>query len=325
MHCLRRDGAQLARKWDFFSFLLIVAAASSTVASAAVVEDAGRRKLEVEVGSQSIHIHSSGSRKSQGGSGKASKFNSAVEDAVGDMRRGEEVSNIIRRAATEGVREDMTSQVEPPVAQMMFRQNAASQDGAQPFFVGSWNGHRNNWYGDVGISFVPQVDFTIVSLGRHYHNETHITETVPVTLWSVETKTALAIVNVGPQSFKEGHYVWEPVEAPGVPVSQGREYRLTQACTPGMRDKWFDETLPYDDIVSNAATGFARFKGGVNFSGFGYPVSENGQFRRAGMVNFKMAKPPTHIIEGGAPRGAEICRVMISLCLFVLLVGLKHP
>lgn len=295
----------------------IVGVAYLSAASAASVEAAGRGQLEVVVGPQNLHIHSSSSRKPQ-----ASRHPSQDKKAPNDERGGEEVPNIVRRETVEtGVEDTAPSQVQPAVTQMMFRENAASQDGAQPFFVGSWNGHRNNWYGDVGISFIPQVDFTIVSLGRHYHNETHITETVPVTLWSVETKTSLAIVNVGPDSFKEGHYVWEPVEAPGVALSQGREYRLTQACTPGMRDKWFDATLNFDEIVSNAATGFARFKGGVNQSGYGYPVNENGQFRRAGMVNFKMAKPPTHILKDGAPHSAEICRVMIALCLMPLLFG----
>jgi hypothetical protein len=296
-----------------------------SAAFAAAVEDTGRRQLEVVVGPESLHIHSSHSRKPHGDSSEASLHASQSKKAMNEERGGDEVLNIVRREAAEAGRRDAVSpQVEAPLAQMMFRQNAASQDGAQPFFVGSWNGHRNNWYGDVGISFIPQRDFTIVSLGRHYHNETHITETVPVTLWSVETKMALAVVNVGPRSYHEGHYMWEPVEAPGVPVSQGREYRLTQACQPGMADKWFDATLSYNEIVANAATGYARFKGGVNQSGFGYPVDEDGQFRRAGMVNFKMAKPPVHIVEGGSPRSSEICRVMIALCLLPLLIAFHH-
>lgn len=203
----------------------------------------------------------------------------------------------------------------------LLRAGAASQDGAMPYFVGSWNGDRNNWYGDVGVSFVPQKDFTVVSLGRHRHNETGLVHNVPVTLWSVETKAPLAIVNIGPDSFREGHYHWEPVDAPGVTLSQGREYRLTQACTPNMADKWFDQTISYQEIEANAATGFARFVGGVNQSGFGFPEHTNGQFRRAGMVNFKMKPPPVHTPQdGGAPRtGVEMA--VAALCLLAASVG----
>lgn len=301
---MHSDGMPLLGRQGRFSLMFFVVASTSwKVAGAAALEDAGRRRLEVEIGSQSLHIH-------QGGSDQA--------------------SNIVRREAADEAREDSASsetKVDPPLAQMLIRQNAASQDGAQPFFVGNWNGRRNNWYGDVGISFVPQQDFTIVSLGRHYHNESGITETVPVTLWSVETKTPLAVVNVGPKSFHEGHYMWEPVAAPGVPVSQGREYRLTQACTPGMTDKWFDGSVSYDEVFSNAATGFARFKGGVNESGYDYPENENGQFRRPGMVNFKMAKPPVKITDerGGAPYSANINRVMLWLSFLPVLCCLMRP
>merc|ERR1719277_1496547 len=126
-----------------------------------------------------------------------------------------------------------------------YRHNAASQAGAQPYFLGNWNGQRNNWFGDVGISFIAERDFKIVSLGRHWHNQTGLHDTVKVSLWSVEAQSetpdqALAEVMVGPNSFREGHYAWEPVSAPGVVISQGREYRISQACTPGMHDKWYD-------------------------------------------------------------------------------------
>lgn len=209
----------------------------------------------------------------------------------------------------------------PEVASALLSGGLASQDGAMPFFVGSWNGKRNNWYGDVGVSFVPQKDFTIVSLGRHHHNETGLQQTTTVTLWSTDTKEALAIVNIGPGAFLEGHYRWEPVDAPGVVVSQGREYRLTQACTPNMVDKWYDSAASFEEIEANAATGYARFVGGVNQSGFGYPVNTNGQFRRPGIVNFKMKPPPTKSIQGAARHSSSF---QTAVLVITLLTGLAR-
>lgn len=186
------------------------------------------------------------------------------------------------------------------------------EDGSFPYFVGSWSGQRNNWYGDVGYAFVPQKDFTILSLGRHHHNSTGLTMTVPVTLWSVEDKAPLAICNVGHSSPKEGHYRWEPVDPPGVAVKAGREYRITQQCTPMMQDKWYDLQVSELEINAMAATGFARFIGGVNQSGPGYPENVDGQFRRPGMVNFKMKEEPI-VLQGGVRHGSEIQAVIVAL------------
>jgi len=209
--------------------------------------------------------------------------------------------------------------IEDP-AQLQQRGVAASQDGAMPYFVGSWNGLRNNWYGDVGVSFVPQKDFTVVSLGRHHHNQTGLRQIVPVTLWSVETKQALAVVNVGPHSFLEGHYHWEPVDSPGVVLGKGKEYRLTQACTPNMADKWFDRTVSFMEVEANAATSYARFVGAVNQSGFGFPENTDGQFRRAGMVNFKM-KAASGNQDSSARRFAHLQIAMVAVSLGAVLVA----
>lgn len=246
--------------------VLVVAACLSSSAAAAAVVDEGSAMLEVEIGAKSFSVHH------------------------GSNARHHPVARREREA-------DGLSQLEQ-------QEVAASQDGAFPYFVGSWNGFRNNWYGDVGIAFVPQRDFHITSLGRHHHNVTGLKQTAPVTLWSVETQMPLAIVNIGPDSTLEGHYHWAPVDEPGVQVKQGREYRLTQACTPNMADTWFDQTLSFEDVEANTATGHARFIGAVNLSGFGYPVNVNGQFRRAGMVNFKM-RPPVHHIAGGVGSGSD--------------------
>jgi len=200
--------------------------------------------------------------------------------------------------------------------------SSVSQDGSFPYFVGSWSGQRNNWYGDVGYAFVPQKDFTILSLGRHHHNSTGLTMTVPVTLWSVEDKAPLAICNVGHSSPKEGHYRWEPVDPPGVAVKAGREYRITQQCTPMMEDKWYDLQVSELEIESMAATGLARFIGGVNQSGPGYPENADGQFRRPGMVNFKLKEEPMVLPgspEGGARHGHEIQAAIVALSFWSML------
>lgn len=224
----------------------------------------------------------------------------SVGNSVLEAEIGPKLLSVHRSSKTYATHTSVTRREDTKAtAQLQLREGAASQDGSMPYFVGSWNGHRNNWYGDVGVSFVPQKDFTIVSLGRHHHNETGLVQTAPVTLWSVETKLPLAIVNIGPRSFLEGHYHWEPIDSPGVTVSQGREYRLTQACTPNMADKWFDQVVSFEEVEANAATGFARFVGAVNMSGYGYPEYTNGQFRRPGMVNFKMKPPPVQVVENG--------------------------
>jgi len=211
---------------------------------------------------------------------------------------GTDAPAIVRReiANATGKTKDLrvhAAAAEPSSLASSRKRKAASQDGAMPYFVGSWDGTRNNWFGDVGIAIVPQKDFRLVSLGRHHHGVTGLMATVPVTLWSVETEEPLAIVNIGPKSTKEGYYHWEPTDDPGVLLEQGREYRISQACTPGMHDKWFDEAIGFEEIEAYAATGTARFVGGVNQSGYGYPVFSNGQFRRAGMVNFKMISAKT--------------------------------
>lgn len=195
---------------------------------------------------------------------------------------------------------------------------SVSMDGSMPYFLGSWSGTRNNWYGDVGISFVAQKTFKIVSLGRHHHDKTGLKHTAPVTLWSVETQRKLAVLDIGPHSVKEGHYHWEPIDSPGVTVTQGREYRLTQACTPGMEDKWYDEAITFEEVEAMAATGYARFVGGVNESGFGYPESENGQFRRPGIVNFKFMPPADPLVRSCSNRPKSLGAYVASALLACL-------
>lgn len=174
----------------------------------------------------------------------------------------------------------------------------------QPFFAGSWDGDRKDWNGDVGIGFRALKDFRIVALGRHIPDGARrLQDAVSVTLWSVETKKALAVVQVGPDSFVEGKYSWVPVIAPGVVVTKGTEYRLTQECFLDMNDTWYDGTVDERDLPAKAATEYVIFEGGVNTSGFGYPVNENPGYiegkimklRRPGIVNFKMQFLPVSL------------------------------
>lgn len=207
----------------------------------------------------------------------------------------------------------------------------ASQDGSMPYFSdnAAWNGYRNNWFGDVGYAFVPKKDFLVVALGRHIHNVSGLSETRPVTLWSVQDAgMPLGVANVGPHSSKEGHYRFAPLDEPGVTVYAGREYRISQACEPGMADKWYDRTETSDVIQAYAATGYASFVGGVNESGWGYPSNSNGQYRRPGMVNFKIKDLPLNLVTGAvdnglvqnaAHRSAEFCMALLALSLLPFL------
>jgi hypothetical protein len=316
------------RNWTYY----LIAIAYVQSAAGFPIEDGrsgasrntGSHSFEVEIGSESLHVHPPNGRKRRVAEEVVLGKELAGPGAALEVQGEEAV--LIRRQTIEGdaaaenaaTRRERIKATHPSAIRMLFRQSAASQDGAFPYFAGHWNGHRNNWYGDVGIGFVPQKDFTIVSLGRHNNSDFPLQENVPVTLWSVQTGEALAIVEIGPNSYSEGHYLWEPVEAPGVAVSQGKEYRLTQACQPGMKDKWFDMTVPYHELQRLSATSYARFVGAVNQSGFGFPTNSDGQFRRAGMVNFKLGKPPVREIENGSHRCSTLLAVATSIFAVIL-------
>ncbi|CAK0832269.1 unnamed protein product, partial [Prorocentrum cordatum] len=70
----------------------------------------------------------------------------------------------------------------------------------------------------------------------------------------------------------------------------GREYRLTQRCRHGMPDRWFDGKATEPEVTASTATACARLIGGVCRNGAGYPSREDGEYRRAGMVNFRIAR-----------------------------------
>merc|ERR1719329_758126 len=152
------------------------------------------------------------------------------------------------------------------------------------FFAGDWAGTRNDFTGEVGIDFRATQDFTITQLGRHINGDS-LAEAKLVTLWSTATRSALAQILVGPDSTVDGNYAFAGLDQP-VKVESGQEYRISQQCTRGMRDRWFDGKAP---DAADAMSDLATFIGGVYKSGFGYPQNNDGAGRRAGMVNFKIA------------------------------------
>jgi len=158
-----------------------------------------------------------------------------------------------------------------------------------PLFIGSWTGTRNDWTGDVGISFVAEAKCTVTALGRSA--DVPLTETATVTLWLTETQEVLAAADVGPCSPVEGHYAFEAIgSGAGVELQAGMEYRLTQRCRSRMPDKWFDGRATAEEAAAWSASQYARFVGGVCRNGQGFPGREDGEHRRAGMVNFKVAQ-----------------------------------
>jgi len=151
------------------------------------------------------------------------------------------------------------------------------------FFTGSWNGNRNNWNGEVGVDFLANQAFTITHLGRHADGGS-LSASVLVTLWSTATQSALAEVQVGPESVFEGDYAFTELASP-ITIEAGQEYRMSQQCTSGMADSWYDAS---SFAATQAQTAAATFIGGVYRRGNGYPLNNDGANRRPGMINFKM-------------------------------------
>merc|ERR1711957_946513 len=121
-------------------------------------------------------------------------------------------------------------------------EQAEEASEAAPFFTGDWAGQRNNFQGEAGISFRVNQDFTITELGRHINSDSLADEKL-VTLWSTATRRAVAQILVGPGSSKDGNYAFAPLPQPFT-VKSGEEYRLSQQCTRGMRERWFDGKDP---------------------------------------------------------------------------------
>lgn len=153
-------------------------------------------------------------------------------------------------------------------------------NAAQPFFTGFWNGNRNNWNGEVGYDFRANQAFSITLLGRALYNGA-LNEGIMVSLWSTETQTLLASVPVGPDSLVDGNYAYASLPA-AVQIESGKEYRITQQCYNGMPDMWYDR----GEFAESQANSVATFIGGVYRAGNGYPVNNDGSYRRPGMLNF---------------------------------------
>jgi len=56
-----------------------------------------------------------------------------------------------------------------------------------------------------------------------------------------------------------------------------------------MPDRWFDSHATAEEVASKSRASCARFLGGVCRKDAGFPSREDGDYRRAGMVNFKFA------------------------------------
>merc|ERR1719265_2019574 len=169
------------------------------------------------------------------------------------------------------------------------------------FFAGDRAGTRNDFTGDVGIDFRANSDFTITQLGRHFDGA-GLAEAKVVTLWSTATREALAQVTVGPDSSVEGKYAFAALEE-AVTLTSGQEYRLSQQCTSGMRDRWYDA---YDKSAGDAMSDYATFIGGVYNVGFGFPGNNDGAGRRAGLVNFKVRAAAQEAQEAPPPATVDV-------------------
>lgn len=191
--------------------------------------------------------------------------------------------------------EDMTS----PTSQQQSTTAAAPPHEEErrdevTFFNGSWSGTRNDWTGDVGISFVIRASCRITALGRHV--DSALAESATVTLWLADTHEVVATADIGPGSKVEGNYAFEPLSTE-VEARVGVEYRLTQRCRGRMPDKWFDGSATADEVFATTALHCAKFVGGVCRNDYGYPGREDGEFRRAGMVNFKVAQLSLKVVS----------------------------
>mmetsp|Transcript_127684 Transcript_127684/g.408720 ORF Transcript_127684/g.408720 Transcript_127684/m.408720 type:complete len:589 (-) Transcript_127684:83-1849(-) len=179
----------------------------------------------------------------------------------------------------------------------------AGADEAEPFFEGPCLGElRNDWPGEVGVRFKVEQAFAVLSLGRFVAGAAAgqtLRQAVSVTLWGpaghvAEAKAAadagavLAAVDVGPASCLKDNYAFEMLGAQVV-LEAGKEYRLTQKCSPGMTDPWLDGQATLEQATAKSNTKFASFLGGAYNLFGGFPSFEDGDLCRFGMVNFEIA------------------------------------
>lgn len=162
------------------------------------------------------------------------------------------------------------------------------------FFSGHWPGTRNDWTGEVGIRLLAQTPCVVTALGRHT-TEGKLSEGAVVTLWSAESQQVIANVEVGPDSFVESNYAFTTLPQ-RVVLEVGKEYRVSQRCKSRMADWWFDGHASEEEVTALASSRYARFLGGCCRNDGGYPNRNDGERRRAGMVNFKIAREGLEVV-----------------------------
>lgn len=221
--------------------------------------------------------------------------------------------------------------------------DAASRPAAlvdvAPFFSGDWPGIRSDWTGDVGVRFVAEVPCVVTALGRRAGGP--LAEPARVTLWQTEGQEELASVLVGPSSRIEGHSAFEPLETP-VPLEAGKEYRVSQLCRARMPDRWFDGYATAQEVSALTANRYARFVGSCCRNDIGFPNREDGEFRRAGMVNLKLAREGLDVVpvtreelahalaravvdEESSPEAVDAYLAVLARLLALLVDGLAAP
>merc|ERR1712060_662607 len=131
----------------------------------------------------------------------------------------------------------------------------------------------------------------VTSLGRQALTPLH--GSAHVSLWAADTGQRLAFAVVGPTSAVEGGYAFGLLKNE-VALTAGKEYRISQACSAGMADQWFDGSIPPEELFTWSASLYVEFLGGVFREGPGFPNQYDDdarvptRCRRAGMLNFKM-------------------------------------
>lgn len=187
------------------------------------------------------------------------------------------------------LRVQVTTAVWAPSATPLFRARwTALHPQTQSLALGEF-AMRNEWDGEVGFRFRPRTKLVVTALGRQVPVGV-LQHTVTVTLWSDETQAELAFVPVGPTSALEGGYAFAPLKQEVVLEAQ-KEYRISQKCTSGMLDPWFDGCVEPSQLLFGSASQYVEFLGSVYQGGYAFPTlvdRERPQCRRAGMLNLKL-------------------------------------
>merc|ERR1711920_381633 len=124
-----------------------------------------------------------------------------------------------------------------------------------------------------------------------------------VTLW-YDDKSVLVSASVGPDSAVDGDYAYAKLKKPTT-LKAGKEYRLSQQCSSGMPDYWFDGVVTPAELATGCS--LADYRGSVYCDGVGYPDKSDNDSRypphcrRAGMLNMLMKKPKAP----GSPKSSQ--------------------